>query len=174
MSQSGDSSAATPEAYNKVFEFYAEDTDNDIDLVGFVAYALYKRQKRDWILKHLEDKHRRPTDEEISAVITSYLTDDMRRTLRDRASDLLSQYAEEYVSALEPSIRENAVNSESLVRVREIKEEIARQTGFWQQVKTGLAASVIWTGILIVVLAGAALFGTDLSEAWRTLNPSTN
>ncbi len=44
--------AARKPDYNKVLEAYVDETDNEIDLQGLVAYALYKRQKRDWIVRY--------------------------------------------------------------------------------------------------------------------------
>ena len=153
--------------YNRVLEYYADDDGtDDIDFVGLIAYALYKRQKRDWIIKH-RDQHggRKPSNSEIAAVTTSYLTDDLKNTLRARASDLLSGYADTYVQALEPTIRIDALNSEMLRQAKDIETSIKNQSNFWSQVGTGLVATVIWTLLVTGLVLTASLFGSDIIDA---------
>jgi len=69
-----------------VLEFYIEGED---DLIGLLAYALYERQKRDFIVSHRKrNAGRSPNDAEIAAVTSNYLSADLRNTLRDRASQI--------------------------------------------------------------------------------------
>lgn len=159
--------------YNKILEFYVESQDGDLDIVGLIAYSLYKRQKRDWIVKHrLENDGNRPTSEEIDAVTNTYLTEDLRETLRDRATNFLTTYAEAYVEALTPEIREDALADEQVRQAQSIETEIKNNAGFWRQVWTGLIATIIWTGILSIIIAAAWLFGSDVLDGWQTLNGS--
>src|SRR3546814_15750943 len=55
--------------YNRIFEMLVTASD---DLVGLVAYALYKRHKRDWLLA-LRSK-REPTPEDAQAFLTTVVT----------------------------------------------------------------------------------------------------
>uniref|UniRef100_UPI003BAADCBB hypothetical protein n=1 Tax=Stappia sp. TaxID=1870903 RepID=UPI003BAADCBB len=176
--------SGTPSHYNRIFEFYAESNGDDLDLVGLVAYALYKRQKRDWILRHQNETGARPTDSEMAAVIGNYLTEDMRTTLRERAQDFLSEYGEAFAEAAEPEIVEEALNSE-MVRKAEacqrsaeetharILSEVSRNGGWWRQIWASLVSAFVWTFILIVILVGAKLFGIDPLDGWFALNGQT-
>ena len=107
-----------------VLEFYIEGED---DLIGLLAYALYERQKRDFIVSHRKrNAGRSPNDAEIAAVTSNYLSADLRNTLRDRASQILSSYAEIYVEAMEPQIQLVATNSEALRQVRGIEKSVKK------------------------------------------------
>lgn len=169
MSEASGDAAASLETsdYNRVLEFYADAAADDIDLVELVAYALYKRQKRDWIVRHRElNGARAPTAAETRAVTTTYLTDDVRATLRERASDLLSTYAETYVEALEPRIREDAVNNETLRQARDIERAMKADSGFKRQVAVGLVSTALWTLLVTAVILTAFASGSDLVDAW--------
>lgn len=167
--------ASVQRDYNRVLEYYVDDdASGDIDLVGLIAYSLYKRQKRDWVIKHRSQNDGcKPTSSEIAAVTTSYLTEDLRNTLRARASDLLSGYADTYVQALEPTIRIDALNTEMLRQARDIQNSIKNQSNFWSQVGTGLVATVIWTLLVTGLVLTASLFGSDIIDAASIFNTSS-
>ncbi len=162
--------------YNQIFEIYVEDLDNgDLDIVGLLAYSLYKRQKRDWIVQFRKLHDGRPPDEHaLSAVTGSYLTNDMQQTLRDRASDILSKYGQIYVEASERQIREDALNNEVLRQARSIEESLREKSGFWNQVWTGFIATAIWTFLVTAIIAGAAIFGSDLIDGYTSAHSVTS
>ncbi len=170
------SAALIPDAdYNRVLEFYVNDESDELDLVGLIAYSLYKRQKRDWIVKHRKDYGgKKPDPSETAAVTDHFLTDDVRATLRERAADLLSAYAETYVEAVEPQIREAAVNNETLRQARAIEQALRSNSGFWQQVGTGLLSTAIWTLVVTAIVVTAYAFGSDVVDAWISTRDIAN
>jgi hypothetical protein len=151
-----DTEASADADYNRVFEFYVDQSESDeTDLDGLIAYALYKRLKRDWIIQFQKTNRRKPSDGETAAVTQTYMTDEMRNTLRQRAADILTGYADTYVQAAEPHIRERAISDETLRQARAIERSVVGRDALWRQVTAGLIATVIWTGV-VVVLAIAA------------------
>src|SRR3546814_19506040 len=68
------------------------------DLVGLVAYALYKRHKRDWLLA-LRSK-REPTPEDAEAFLTTVVTS--LDSYRERARVALVEYGSGYVEDARP------------------------------------------------------------------------
>lgn len=146
--------AEDDEAYNKVFETYMDATGDDVDLTGLIAYALYKRQKRDWLVTYRREHGRPPTAPEIKALTGGYLTSDARRTYRDRAGDLLNGYAESYLEASSPALREAALNSEALRQAQGLHRAVVARTGFRSAVWAGLVATALWT-FLVAILAAA-------------------
>lgn len=157
------------ENYNRVLEFYSDKPDGALDLVGLIAYGLYKRQKRDWIIAYKASHGGRdPSDAEIAAVTSSYLTPDLRYTLRDRAAEILSRYGHTYVEAEEPRIREEAIANETLRQARAVERSISANSGFLRQVGTGLIATALWTILVTAILIGAWLFGSDLVDGWQS------
>ncbi|OQP86186.1 hypothetical protein BTR14_12430 [Rhizobium rhizosphaerae] len=157
--------SAGNEEYNRVLEYYVED-GSDLDLVGLIAYGLYKRQKRDWIVKfRAEHAGRKPSGEAVLAVTSNYLTEDVKNTLRNRASDILSGYADTYVQAIEPQIRIEALNAEMLRQAQAIENSIKNQSSFWTQLGVGLVSAAAWSMIVFVLALVVALFGSDILGA---------
>ncbi|MBY3324346.1 hypothetical protein HFN80_26735 [Rhizobium laguerreae] len=150
-----------------VLEFYIEGED---DLIGLLAYALYERQKRDFVLSHRKrNAGRSPDEAELAAVNSNYLSTDLRNTLRDRASQILSSYAETYVEAMEPEIRLTAVNSDALRQVRNIEKSIKRRLGFWRQVRAGFAVTLLLLLLFGAAAIAAVFFRSDIVDAWNAL-----
>ncbi|MBX4860884.1 hypothetical protein G9X64_32750 [Rhizobium sophorae] len=162
--QNGVSASDIAEA---VLEFYIEGED---DLIGLLAYALYERQKRDFVLSHRKrNAGRSPDEAELAAVNSNYLSTDLRNTLRDRASQILSSYAETYVEAMEPQIRLTAVNSDALRQVRNIEKSIKRRLGFWRQVRAGFAVTLLLLLLFGAAAIAAVFFQSDIVDAWNAL-----
>ncbi|MBY3051949.1 hypothetical protein HFO60_32135 [Rhizobium leguminosarum] len=162
--QNGVSASDIAEA---VLEFYIEGED---DLIGLLAYALYERQKRDFVLSHRKrNAGRSPDEAELAAVNSNYLSTDLRNTLRDRASQILSSYAETYVEAMEPQIRLTAVNSDALRQVRNIEKSIKRRLGFWRQVRAGFAVTLLLLLLFGAAAIAAVFFRSDIVDAWNAL-----
>ncbi|MGO6697382.1 hypothetical protein ACCS54_36425 [Rhizobium johnstonii] len=154
-----------------VLEFYIEGED---DLIGLLAYALYERQKRDFVLSHRKrNAGRSPDEAELAAVNSNYLSTDLRNTLRDRASQILSSYAETYVEAMEPQIRLTAVNSDALRQVRNIEKSIKRRLGFWRQVRAGFAVTLLLLLLFGAAAIAAVFFQSDIVDAWNALMVAT-
>jgi hypothetical protein len=166
--QNGVSASDIAEA---VLEFYIEGED---DLIGLLAYALYERQKRDFVLSHRKrNAGRSPDEAELAAVNSNYLSTDLRNTLRDRASQILSSYAETYVEAMEPQIRLTAVNNDALRQVRNIEKSIKRRLGFWRQVRAGFAVILLLLLLFGAATIAAVFFRSDIVDAWNALMVAT-
>ncbi|EJC81922.1 hypothetical protein Rleg4DRAFT_3612 [Rhizobium leguminosarum bv. trifolii WSM2297] len=154
-----------------VLEFYIEGED---DLIGLLAYALYERQKRDFVISYRKrNAGRSPNEAELAAVASNYLSTDLRNTLRDRASQILSSYAETYVEAMEPEIRLAAVNSQALRDVRDIEKSMKRRLSFWRQVRSGFTVTLLLLLLFGAATIAAVFFRSDIVDAWNALMVST-
>jgi hypothetical protein len=71
---------------NRMFE---ELVSNDEDLIGLVAYALYKQSKRDWLMAFETENGRVPTDEELKSYIIGECTPRRIETYRRLGADSL-------------------------------------------------------------------------------------
>ena len=58
----GQNPSSTPQSYNKVYESLVSDQD---DIVGFIAYGLYKKSKQEYITTFENKFHRRPKPDEL-------------------------------------------------------------------------------------------------------------
>ena len=97
----GQNAQNTPQNYNKVYETLVTNED---DIVGFVAYSLYKKSKQEYITAFEKENNRKPTSEEI---LTHVLCSEMPslKLYRARAEQivtaLLRQAADEKQKELE-------------------------------------------------------------------------
>ncbi len=89
---------------NPVFALLVE---HDDDMVGLVAYALYKQSKRDWMEEFATRNGRGPTDDEVDSYILGERTARRVATYRRLAADALDRFkpqraAHERAPAREP------------------------------------------------------------------------
>lgn len=77
---------------NPMFSLLVRDDD---DMVGLVAYALYKQSKRDWMIAFADRADRPPNPDEMQAYILGERTDRRVATYRRLAQDALEHFRRE-------------------------------------------------------------------------------
>jgi hypothetical protein len=88
--------------------------DNETDVVGFVAYGLYKLSKRDWIEAHALRTHRPPTQVEVDSFVIGERTARRIATYRRLAADILAADAPRAPDASTPADEPSASARSSL------------------------------------------------------------
>jgi hypothetical protein len=73
---------------NPIFELLVK---NEQDVAGLLAYALYKQNKRDWLIAFQATTGRQPTDGEVSAFILGERIPRRTATYRKLAEDMLAR-----------------------------------------------------------------------------------
>ena len=145
--------------YNRVFEMLVTDSD---DLVGLVAYALYKRHKRDWLLA-LRTK-REPTPEDAEAFLTTVVTS--LDSYRERARVALVEYGSGYVEDARPQIAVDAIEG----RIAEAAAKVEESGSWLRQVGVGVTSSIITTALLLLLAVAVQAAGVDFLEYLRLFN----
>lgn len=141
-------SEGEPQTYNTVYERLVQ---RDDDLVGLIAYALYKQNKRDWLVQHRERRGKNPTDTELNAYLSAQQLDGTIRMYRERAEAVLNEFGEQIIERATPEIQQSAITDKI--------EESLRWT---QQLPTGIAAAFIYTVLLILIALVLRYAGIDL------------
>jgi hypothetical protein len=150
-------SEADQPSYNRVFEALVETND---DLTGLVAYSLYKQHKRDWLIRFREATGASPSSQELNAFLLSVLLPDQIAQYRQAAADALVGYAQAFVLAEEPKIREEAISQRIALAAHQIES-----AGRWQrQIVPGIAAAAIWTLFLIALALLLRFAGIDVLD----------
>jgi hypothetical protein len=144
--------------YNRIYESLVTADD---DLVGMIAYALYKQSKREWLLSFEADNGVRPNVNDIDAYVRAQTQFELRR-LRSQAESILSAYAAVVVDAETPSIREDAIESHVLDQVRYTLNNVEKQGSFFRQLATGAIIALGYTIFLITVAIALKYAGIDL------------
>ncbi len=134
--------APPPHEYNKTFEKFV---GNDFsDLVGIVAYGIYKHAKREWATSIFNDHGRAPNADELRAYHATW-TPRQIESARQSAAQVLSAYADEVISNEEPRILKDALKG-----------------SFWKSVWQSIFANGLYTLMLIALAIILAKAGVDL------------
>lgn len=132
--------------YNDAFERLVSD---ETDIVGHVAYALYKIDKQEWI------KQKKASGEEIDvSVFVEQLTDRRLGYYRMKAENIITRFAEETANnALAEA--HNKLETEYRTKYEELAKSCAPQGwfyGFWQGIASSLAISLFFGFIVLIII----------------------
>lgn len=146
-------------SYNKVFETLVEGRD---DLVGLVAYALYKWHKREWLLRLRGQREPMPSDEE--AFLATVFAD--LDSYKERAKKALVQYGEAYVDDVRPQIAVEAIEG----RISDVALRVEKSGAWTKQIGVGVVSSIVTTALLVLVAIGVQASGIDFIDFIRAFD----
>jgi hypothetical protein len=138
---------------NPVFSLLVQ---NETDTTGLLAYALYKQNKRDWLIAHRARDGREPTSSELDAYILGESIPRRIATYRRLAEDML-------VSDVTEMRRPGLLNglmapANDAAAPRAIAAQAAKQTITWKYIAFLLGMLVVMA--VLFRLAAGWLFGT--------------
>lgn len=139
---------------NPMFERLVQAED---DLVGLIAYALYKQTKRDWFETFKRENKREPESSEFDSFLLGERTEKRLKTYRDQAASVLASYADTVVAEARPYIQIDAISG----RIRDSLK-------WHRQIPAGLAAAVFFSVIVFGIAYGLRYFGIDPIAALTT------
>lgn len=141
------------EKYNFI---YSKLVKEENDVVGIIAYGIYKHQKIEFISKIKEDEQREPTPEEIKAFSTMTNTDSQLQSYRYKAETMLSELvgnvADEELSRYEDEMLHNYKDSISSCLPSK-----------WSSFRWSVFAGVVST-LLFGIVAGVFYFLGETSD----------
>lgn len=147
-----------PTSYNTVYETLVQ---RDDDLVGLIAYALYKQHKRDWLIAHHQKLGRSPSEQELGAYLTAQKLDSTVVMYRERATTVLENFGDAILSRATPDIAREAITS-----------EITSALKWWRQIPTGIATALAYTLLLIAIALVLRYAGIDVLSVVATTGRS--
>lgn len=151
---------------NPMFGLLAGDDNDDIE--GLVAYALYKRHKRAWANGIRSDESRDPTDEEEQGFARSNSTEDQCERYRKDAQDILIGFANSFVEDEKPIIEKEAITD----KVSDAVQKIENSSSFYSLCKIGVTSTLISSSFLALLAFGTHAFGIDLVDALKGSPPN--
>ena len=134
-----------PKAYNEIYSKLVED-DNDI--VGHVAYSIYKRQKIDYI-DDLKQKGITVTDSDLEHFHRVTLTDTNINSYNLQANSVLNNFIGNILSEEIKQIEDN-LKKEQEETLREVVENLT--PSFWVSVLSGVVSAFFFAGILALIV----------------------
>jgi hypothetical protein len=149
--------------YNRVFESFVLDEN---DQVGLVAYALYKRDKREFLITWRTKYGVPPTPDQVAAFVASVLTEGQRQRYRAGGQANLDAYAGKALEKERPLIAQAAITERIEAAVRQIE----RASRWYRQVPAGIASALVYTVVLIAVLLVLRYAEVDLVSILEQIN----
>ena len=148
-----------PEGTHKTFTHYVL---NKNDLVGFVAYSIYKQHKISFIAREFKSTSQAPTQEKVDAFCSSYGHTDQVNLLRERAEKLIKDMNQ---VLLDDTVRKVQADYESL-----LVKGLQKGTSWPKAISQSLVGNVI-TGLFV----GAVIFGGSIVSKgfWPTVGDWT-
>jgi hypothetical protein len=153
------SELGTPRHYSEIYEKLVQSDDDD--LVGLIAYSLYKQSKREWLVRYEREHRRHPTDGEERIFVSAFTANELKR-LREQATNMLSAYAAYVIEQERPGLVEQARQDHLIVLVDERLVEMRAQGRWWRQMVAGVLGAFAYSVLLLILLLIIRLVGVDL------------
>lgn len=152
--------ASAPPMINKVYDHLVEAPD---DVIGFIAYALYKQDKRDFIVTWNDRHSAEPTEDQVEAFVNAQMTAAQRERYRSAARQILDAYALVAVDSERALITRDAVAGRVEAAAEKVETAVARSRRFWRQFFLVLIGGVIAAGLVIGIVAILVAAGVDVA-----------
>jgi hypothetical protein len=149
--------AMIPRVPNRVYEHLVESDD---DVIGLIAYSLYKHDKRLWLMTWRDQHGVDATGDQIEAFVNGQMTSGQRDRYRTAARQVLDSYALVAVDMEKPQITREAVAG----RVEAAARKVETQTRWWRQIPGVVIGAILSVGILIGVVALLVALDFDVGD----------
>lgn len=126
------------------------------DLVGLIAYGLYKQEKRDWVIRYGQRYNRRPDVAAMQAFHDSH-SDTALGRFRNEAEAILATFVRQSVEDEIPAIAANAVNAAVEQRFLDLSAQLKESGSLWTNIKANVFANLLLLGATVVIVLGIYL-----------------
>lgn len=126
-----------PRAYNFIYGRLVGHPD---DLVGLIAYGLYKLEKIEFIRRFKEDHSREPIDGDLAAFHSLTNTESRLETYRSQAEKILASFSQHMLEEKTAELQDEYEN--------QLIDVLREAQPFWRGVAQNLVASVGTLGII--------------------------
>lgn len=157
-----DGETAAERRYNPVFERLVD--ENEDDITGYVAYALYKQKKRDWVTDFQQRNGRAPGDKELGEYTRAEELPRNRDSLKREAQAILSEYATAITESQYEALRERALEEALVSRVAVTLGKIEEHGSLARQMFIALLSTLFSLFILLFLAVALAVFGIDVLD----------
>lgn len=137
----------TQRTYNFIYKKLVKDKD---DVLGIIAYSLYKRNKIDFIHKFEADHGSPPSDVEMKTFHASSTTESSLEGFRRQAVDLARAFMDSALDEERQELEQEYADKYYLSKVTDELESLKPNHlfGFLFGVTQGLASSVLFAGLI--------------------------
>ena len=149
---------------SQVFELLNLD-DGTANVEGLVAYALYKRHKREWCEEFEAEHDRQPNATEKLQFAKSVSTVTQLERYRLDAQNALIDFSDSLIDDITPEIQAEAVTG----RIEAAASKVEKAGSFVSLVFSGTVSTLISTSVLTLLVVATTLFGVDVLDGLDAL-----
>jgi hypothetical protein len=132
----------------------------DDDVIGLVAYSIYKQDKRDFLVQWREQHGASPNPAQVQAFVATVLTPGQQQRYRIAARTILDAFADASAAAARPEIVSQAVTERIETAARAVED-----AGVWhRQIPAGVISAFVYTILLIAIVFVLRYAGVDLES----------
>ena len=131
--------------HNRAYEQLVSGED---DLIGLIAYSLYKKDKRDFYIGWMEQHGGPPQADHVRAFSATVLTLGQQLRYRTAARDMIDAYAKTVADAEKPLIEKGAVTERFEEAARKVEESIR----WYRQIPAGIVAGIVLAVVLVTLI----------------------
>jgi hypothetical protein len=129
---------------------YEQLVSADEDLIGLIAYSLYKKDKRDFYLGWHEQHGSAPQPDHVRAFTATVLTLGQQLRYRTAARDMIDAYAKTVSDAEKPLIEKGAVTE----RFEHAASRVENSIRWYRQIPAGIVAGLVLAVVFVAIVAG--------------------
>lgn len=130
--------------------------DSEDDLVGLIAYGIYKKHKIEYITRIKEEQNREPTDEECRSFFVASTTSSQLDKYHSQAENMLLEMA--------GNITKNELKQYESDMLKNYKKEISScMPSNWRTFFISIGAGIV-SALLFAILAGVFYFIGETSD----------
>ncbi len=141
-------------------QVYSHLVEGEDDVIGLVAYALYKQDKREFLESWEKQRGTVPTGDQLEAFSTTQLTAGQRERYRTAARQVLDAYAGVAVESERGHIVEQAVTA----RIERAAGRAEAAGSFWRLVGATFIGFLLFALVAAVVLYAVEAAGIDVAS----------
>lgn len=159
-SPANDQTAELP-AHDRIYALLVE---SEVDLVGLIAYSLYKRNKVAYIESFSQDRGRTPNEHELTEFRRNFALTATTRALRAEAEGILATFTgailTQKLQAAETTYQDK-ISELSKAHSDDVIDKLSKAQPFWTGVKQNIIANVavVVLSALMVALVWASKYG---------------
>lgn len=126
---------------------YPQLVQDENDLVGLVAYGLYKRRKRAWIKAFREEHQKYPSSQECDGFSFGYRKDALA-ALRKEAEGAMATFAEQVIENNIEEMKREALDAKTQSILGDINSKLHSLGGYGHHIVGHLIGFVVLVGIV--------------------------
>ena len=128
-------------------------------MIGLIAYSLYKKDKRDWLIAWTNQNGAEPTAEQMAVFVDAQTTLTQRERYRNAARQVIDAYASVAVDLEKPAIIRGAL----VGRAEEAARKVETASRWPRRLLSGFIGGALALLVLVGVIAILIAAGVDLA-----------